>query len=122
MDIAHQFEKIALLFTYDGFVAVLKQVTLPAVAQVVGDGVSGEQAAHESGQTILAAAQKEMGVIAEQRPGIDRCAALVRQAAQAVNETLAVDIILNDKALFYTAKDDVMQGAWRIKAGLAGHV
>jgi hypothetical protein len=63
VDIANQFQKIGFFFADDGFVTILKKMAGPAIAEIEGRGITGEQAAHEAGKFLLSRAQQEMNVI-----------------------------------------------------------
>ena len=49
MDVAEQLHKIAVLLAHNGFVAILKQVTVTLVAPIVGLGIAGQKAPHQAG-------------------------------------------------------------------------
>ena len=49
MNIADQLLEIGLLVTHDGFITVLKEMPMSAMAPIIGDGIAGEQAPHEGG-------------------------------------------------------------------------
>jgi len=49
MDVAEQLHKITVLLTHNGFVTILKQVTVTLVAPIVGLGITGQKAAHQLG-------------------------------------------------------------------------
>ena len=81
MDVAHQLGKITVAVAYDGFVTVLKKMPMPAMAQIVAHRVAGQKAPHEFRQPVRSTAQKYMGVVAHQRPGVNRCQGFARELA-----------------------------------------
>lgn len=50
VDIPQQFQQIGIPVADDGFIAILKQVADPVVAQVKGNGITSQQAAHKMGK------------------------------------------------------------------------
>jgi hypothetical protein len=46
MNVSYQFKQVGVLLTQYGLIAVLKQMPTPAVAPVVGNGISGQQSSH----------------------------------------------------------------------------
>jgi hypothetical protein len=71
MNIADKFPKIEVLFTYDRFITILKQVTVSLMATIIGNSITGQNPAHVLGKTRWAATKKDMGMVGHQRPGID---------------------------------------------------
>ena len=49
MNIAYKLLKIGILIANNGFISVLKKVTMTSVTDIVRYGVSGEKASHELG-------------------------------------------------------------------------
>jgi len=50
VNVAHQLQRIWVFPAEDRLVAILKEGTMPAMAAIVGDDISGEQPGHEGGQ------------------------------------------------------------------------
>jgi hypothetical protein len=63
MDIAHQFQKIALLFTHDRSVPILKKMTSPMMPPIEIQGIPREKTSHEFGDSLRTAEKQEMSVI-----------------------------------------------------------
>jgi hypothetical protein len=65
MDIANQLSEIDIFLSYNGFVAILKQMAVAFVTDIVGDGVSAQKPPHKHGQSLSATAQENMGMLCE---------------------------------------------------------
>jgi len=50
VDVAHQLQQIGILLAEDGFVSVLKEGAVAAMASIVGEGITGEEPPHEGGK------------------------------------------------------------------------
>jgi hypothetical protein len=49
MDISNQFQEIRIFLTQNGFVTVLKKISMPAMPKIVGHCVTGQKPAHYGG-------------------------------------------------------------------------
>jgi hypothetical protein len=58
MDIARKLLEVGFLLAHDGLVAVLEEVADTLVPPVEGDGIPGQPAAHEYGQSWWAATKE----------------------------------------------------------------
>jgi hypothetical protein len=70
MDIPHQLQKIGIMVTDNGLVAILEKVSGAIVAQIEHHGVTGQKSPHDLGQRPLPRSQKEVKVVVEQGPSI----------------------------------------------------
>ena len=85
MNVADQFFEVGILLAYDGFVAVLEELTCPAIAAVEGNDVPGQELAHEESDTQGTASEEEMGMIREKSPRIARSFRLRKQRCETIN-------------------------------------
>ena len=60
MYVPNEFQEIAILIAYDGFITVLEEMAAAVVAKVKDDGVSSEQSPHHVRQLSLVWTKKEM--------------------------------------------------------------
>ena len=111
MDVTHQFQEIAVLLAEDGFVTILEQMPVAAMAAVVSCGMSGQQTPHHGGYWNAASAQQEMEMVGNQGPGVTAGIGLFNNSAQTVEEVASITIVGKNSALLDTANDDVVQGA-----------
>ena len=72
MDVSDQFGKVGVFFTYNGFIAILEKMAMPAVAAVIVNRIAGQKPFHVPGQTVGAAVQKDMCMVCHQGPSIDQ--------------------------------------------------
>jgi hypothetical protein len=54
-----------MLNSYLTGVAVLKQMAVTFVTDIVGDGIPAQNSPHKSGQSLLATAQENVGILCE---------------------------------------------------------
>jgi hypothetical protein len=121
MDIAHQFPEVGVLLDHDGLVAILEEVADALVAAIVGDGIAGEEAAHESRKALRPAAEEQVGMVRQESPGIEGGSCGSRDVSKPCDERLTILPIRHDLPPVYAAEDDVVQGPGSIKACLSGH-
>ena len=76
MDVAYQLGKVALPIADNGLVAILEEMAMPAMAQIVADRVSGQKTPHEFRQAWRSTAQQYVGVVRHERPGVNGCVRL----------------------------------------------
>ena len=93
----------------------------PLMAAVEGPGVAGEQGAHAAGEGPGPGPDQEVGVIREERPGVDGPGARLRQGSEPGDEVGAIGVIPEDDCPLDPAHHDMVQGARRIQARLARH-
>ncbi len=71
MNIAGQLEEIGIVLTENGFVSVLKKVTVSLMPAVIVDHISCQQFPHADGEWLGPCSEQEMKVIAHKGPRID---------------------------------------------------
>jgi hypothetical protein len=111
MNIANQLQKVRFFLAENGFVAVLKELPVPPVPAVEGDGMAGEKPAHHGCHGWSAGAQKKADMVGHQRSSIARGGCVGQNSFQAIQETFPVRAVLEDIPALYTADDDVVQCA-----------
>jgi hypothetical protein len=121
VNVPHQRQQISLLFAQDGFVPVLKQHAVSSVSTVELLGVTGQKPAHNGTYGHTPRPQKHMDVVVHQRPCQAGGAGLDQKPAKAREEILAVGIIPEDRRTVDPPYDDMVEGAWSVDAGFAGH-
>ena len=91
------------------------------MAEVVIDGIACQQSAHEMGKTGIGAAQKNVGVITQQCPGINTSFCFCRQITEALYKIFTI-ILISDNVFFLNSTyDNVMQCTGSIQACLSWH-
>jgi len=108
MNIPKQFPEIGVLFANNGFVTILKKMTVSRVAVVVGNRVSREESPHEFGEPRGTAAKKDMGMIRHQRPCINGGPGFRGHVAHAGDKVPAVVVINGDFSLLYPPENDMV--------------
>ena len=72
-------------------------------------GITGQQSSHQMGNTIRAAAEKEMGVVGHQRPSIAGRAGLGKQFGNPVKKVVPIFIIQENFPSFDSPDNDMMK-------------
>ena len=111
MNVTHQFQQIGILLAKDGFVAVLKQMAMAVMPPIVGNGITGQQTPHHSGNRSVARFKQEMEMIGDQRPSQAARARFSDNGIQAVYEVVAVVIVLEYGLTLNAAANDMVQCA-----------
>jgi len=111
MDVPDQGQKIVVLITEDGFVAVLEEMAGAAMAAIEIQSVPGEEFSHDGGDAGLAALEKDVDVIVHEDPGIDRALTLRDDLAESFEEPGFVFVVSEDVRLVDPPDHDVVKGA-----------
>jgi hypothetical protein len=91
------------------------------VAQIVANGVSGQQPSHKLGQAHGPAAKEQMRVVAHQRPSINRGTGFLRQSAKPPDKVLAINVVVDNPPLLAATDHHMMQRPRTIEPCLPGH-
>jgi hypothetical protein len=86
-----QLLEVRIFLTYDGFVSILKKLTLASVATVKCDSVSRKQPSHYRGKGNESCAKKEM--IGHENPGVDDKLSVEAQLPHATQEIIPVLLV-----------------------------
>lgn len=96
MDVTDQFQQVSILFTQDGFVAVLEKMAVAMVAEVKGDSIPRNEAAHDRGQICAGGPEQKVCMVGNQRPGIARCLGLTQNSTEPIQKIVPVGIAKKD--------------------------
>jgi hypothetical protein len=121
MEIPDEFEGIGVFFHHDGLVPLLEEMPHPRVSAVEGPGVAREEGAHAAGERALSGADQEVGMVRQERPGVDRPGPLCRQVGHAGDKVGAVRVVAEANGSLDPSHHDVVKGLGRIEAGLTRH-
>ena len=121
VDVAHQLAEVGVLLHDDGLVAVLEEVADALMATVVREGVAREHPAHESRQPLGPTPEQQVGVVREERPGVEDRPGCRGDVPQAPEERRAVLSICDDRPPLDPPEDHMVQRARGIEARLSGH-
>ena len=91
MDVTDQFQQVRVLFAQDGFVTVLEKVAVAMVAEIVTDGVPGQEPPHDGGQRGGAGPEQKVEVVGNQRPGIAGGLGLNQNSSEAIEKIIPVE-------------------------------
>ena len=81
---------------------------MAAMAPIIALGVAGEEATHKGGEPGGTTAEQEVGMVRQERPGIEWSAELLDELAQSGDKLVAVFVVGHDHTLFNAADDDVV--------------
>jgi hypothetical protein len=121
VEVADEFQQVGLFLHHDGFIAVLESMPDPLVAAVEGPSVPRQKGAHAAGQGPRPGADQQMGMIGEERPGIDDPGSRLGEGFQTRDEIAAVGVVPKDSRPLDPPHHHMMQSVRGIQAGLAGH-
>jgi hypothetical protein len=121
MEVADEFPEGRVRCYHDGLIPILKEVPHPVVPPIERPGIAREETPHAAGQRAGPGPDQQVGMIREERPGVDRPGALRRQSGHAGHEVGAVRVVAEERGPLNPPHHDVMEGVGRIEAGLAGH-
>jgi hypothetical protein len=89
--------------------AILEQMAATVAPPVEGYGIAGQKAPQEAGKVCIMAAQEQMSVFGDKRPGKTIGTGLHEQAAKPLNKAASVVIILEYIGALYAPDDDVLK-------------
>jgi hypothetical protein len=122
VEVADEFQEIRLLFRHDGLVPVLEEGADAFVAPVEGPPARrGEQRAHIPREGPSPRADQEVGVVREERPGIDPPGARFCERREPREKVVPVGVIFEDNPALQPPHHHVVKGLRSIQARLAGH-
>lgn len=77
MNVSDKYQEIGILLAEDGFISILKQVTVTIVSSVKRHGIAREEPSHDRRYGCVAGAEEEAGMVGDQSPGIAACGGLL---------------------------------------------
>ena len=121
MDISDKFQKVWVFLTQNGFIPVLKKLSVPPVSMIELDGISGEQSSHDMRQRCGTTAKQQVGVVGYEGPGIAGGRGFREDLSETHKEIITVLIIPENLFTLNPPDHDMMEGSGRIDSGLSGH-
>jgi hypothetical protein len=70
MDVSRQFQKIRVILAYDGFVPILKQMSVSLVPTIKVNHIAREKLPHTLGKGLAPRPDQQMKMALHERPGI----------------------------------------------------
>jgi hypothetical protein len=83
MNITNQLLKIGILLAKNGFISILKQVTITAVSAIKVHGISRQHTPHNSGDWEGPCPKKKMKMVRNNRPGVANGSGARKNVSQA---------------------------------------
>jgi len=108
MDIANQDEKVGLFVTKDSFVTVVEKEAGAAVTAVVVLSAPSQKLPHDGGDAMRAALKKEVDVVVNEDPGVDKTAAFADVLAELTKESNLVLVVFEDDSSVDPVDHDVI--------------
>ena len=121
MDIAHQLQEVSVFLAEDGFVAVLKKMSVASVSAIETTGISCQQPAHHTGNRDISSTEQQMEVVGQQGPCVAWRLGFGQDHAQTPYEVVSVQVFPKNHLPLYSAADDVMQCSGGIDARFSWH-
>ena len=114
MDVSDQFQQIRIFLAQDRFIAILKQMSAPAVAAIETNRVSGQKPPHYRAKRRAAGSGEDMEMIGNKRPSIAGCFCFRQDVAEAVDKIVPVLVVYKYPPPFYPTTNDVVQRSWSV--------
>jgi len=114
MNITNQLLKIGVLLAKDGFISILKQVTITAVSAIKIYGISRQQTPHNSGDWEGPCPKKKMKMVRNNRPCVANGSGVRKNISEADQKFSAIPFVLKDFSPFVTSGNNMMQRPRRI--------
>ena len=121
MEVADEFEEVGLLLHHDGLVPVLEEMPDPLVAAIEGPGVAREEGPHAARERPAPRPDQEVGMVREQRPGVDGEGPRLREGRQAGDEVGPVGVVAEEGRPLDPPHHHVVEDPRGIEARLARH-
>jgi len=77
MNVTDKFQEIGILLTENGFITVLKEMTVTIVSSVEGHGISSKDSSHYRRYGYCACTKEEVDMVGDQGPTITACRGLL---------------------------------------------
>ena len=116
-----QWQKIRILFTHNGLVSILKQMSIPPIPEIVSYRISTQKLAHHGRHALCAAAQEYVCMIRHECPRVDGGTGTESFLTKEAYEIILIPCILDDTLPLYSTKDDVMQRSGCVESRSSGH-
>ena len=91
-------------------------MTMAAVPPVIGDGVPGEYPSHDCGDAGRTAPQKNVSMVAHQRPGVYSFTRLIGNLSLVYDKISPIQVGGGDITPFDSTDDDEMQGTRHVQS------
>ena len=121
MDVSHQHQEVGFLLADDRFVAILKEVAVPPVPAVEGDGIAGHEAAHDLSQVDVSAPEQKVKVVGKQRPSVTADLRLLQDRSKTGQEVLVVPRVPENPGPLNSPGHDVLKKSGGVESRLSRH-
>jgi hypothetical protein len=121
MNVANQLQKIDILLAQDRFIAVLKQMTDPAVPPIEAAGISAQNPPHKLGDGGVSGSKQKMKMIGQQRPCKTGCLGIQQGLRNSLKKIIPVGVRPKYLPLFDPPANDMVQSTRRIYACFSRH-
>ena len=121
MDISNKFQKVRVLFTNNGFVAVLEKVARTLIAPVKPNSMACEQPSHDGGQLGSRWAEKQVSVIGHECPCQAISVRFWQQFRQSCQKRLPVLVIEKNLPSLDPSDNDMLKNSRDIQSSGPWH-
>jgi hypothetical protein len=119
VNVPDQFQKIGLVLTDHGLVAILKEMTVSFVAPVKGNSIAGHEAPHQPAQGDMATPEEEVKMVGQQGPCVATDLRHPQEGLQAGEEIFVILRVPEDP--INSPGHDVLEETGCIESWLARH-
>ncbi len=121
VNITNQFDKIGILLAKNRFVPILEELAVTVMSFIKGDGMAGEEAGHDGVERDNAGLEREMGVVAQERPRITGSVGIHEDPLHPFQKAVFIHIITEDQSTFNAANDDMVEHPLSVETGMTWH-
>jgi len=121
VNVPNQFLEISIFLANDGLIAILEQMPVSGMPQIVRNRIPREKASHKSRQTDLRAAHKNVGVIRQQSPCKNPGLGFSCRIAHAGYKVFSILVVSDDFTRLYAPDNNMVQCPRGIQSCLSRH-
>jgi hypothetical protein len=114
MNITNQLRQVSILLAHDGFIPILKQMTMPPMTPVEFHGIPCQQFPHARRQRPPLGLTEDMKMVGQKGPRINIHRVLFHQFLQSIDKIEPILIIEKDLPFLDAPPHHMVQNPWSI--------
>jgi len=109
MNVSHQLQQIGLFLAQGGFITILEQMSVSAVATIEGNCIPSQKPPHQGSHGSLTGLQQKKHMTGDKRPRQTRGLGFLKDSSEPFKEVIPVGVILKNFPLLDPPGDDMVQ-------------